>query len=141
MMGEPTKIGSLCTNGLTLCQLQSSENSLWFGRDVFGRRSLLWHLPVDGSTDSFLLSSVGQYHPDKMPLVWDKYSNVLSVRECHFISAQGYWEEVPASCIFQLKCSNDQNVGGMAVGHITITICVRGIFMSLFLCTTYSQYW
>ncbi|XP_046583049.1 LOW QUALITY PROTEIN: asparagine synthetase domain-containing protein 1-like [Haliotis rubra] len=40
---------------------QASESKLWFGRDVFGRRSLLWHLP-DNDNDAFVLSSV-QIHP------------------------------------------------------------------------------
>lgn len=47
--------------------LQKSTNSLWFGRDVFGRRSLLWHLPVAG--ESLMVSSVGHYDPQDMPLV------------------------------------------------------------------------
>lgn len=36
---------------------QSAKKVLWFGRDVFGRRSLLWHLPKDHQ-DVFVLSSV-----------------------------------------------------------------------------------
>ncbi|XP_076462692.1 asparagine synthetase domain-containing protein 1-like [Babylonia areolata] len=35
---------------------QAKEERLWFGRDVFGRRSLLWHLPQND--DVFALSSV-----------------------------------------------------------------------------------
>ncbi|KAL4236959.1 Asparagine synthetase domain-containing protein 1 [Mactra antiquata] len=42
---------------------QISTCTLWFGRDVFGRRSLLWHLPDDVS-DMFGLSSV-QIKPKK----------------------------------------------------------------------------
>ena len=37
--------------------LQSGSESLWFGRDVFGRRSLLWHLP-ESQSDVLALSSV-----------------------------------------------------------------------------------
>ncbi|KAL3869433.1 hypothetical protein ACJMK2_042114 [Sinanodonta woodiana] len=36
---------------------QNSSKHLWFGRDVFGRRSLLWHLP-ENESDVFALSSV-----------------------------------------------------------------------------------
>ena len=40
-----------------ISSLQESSKSLWFGRDVFGRRSLLWHLP-DNENDTLVLSSV-----------------------------------------------------------------------------------
>ncbi|GFS25505.1 asparagine synthetase domain-containing protein 1 [Elysia marginata] len=36
---------------------QADANTLWFGRDMFGRRSLLWHLP-ENEKDNFVLSSV-----------------------------------------------------------------------------------
>ncbi|KAK3092028.1 hypothetical protein FSP39_024533 [Pinctada imbricata] len=36
---------------------QNATKQLWFGRDVFGRRSLLWHLP-ESDDDPFILSSV-----------------------------------------------------------------------------------
>ena len=47
---------------------QSSTSSLWFGRDVFGRRSLVWHLPI-AEDDTVMLSSVGHFDPIDMPLV------------------------------------------------------------------------
>ena len=37
--------------------LQSATQRLWFGRDVFGRRSLIWHTG-DGFSEPFLLTSV-----------------------------------------------------------------------------------
>jgi len=37
--------------------VQARERVLWFGRDVFGRRSLLWHLP-HGAEDCFTLTSI-----------------------------------------------------------------------------------
>ncbi|CAH1243582.1 ASNSD1 [Branchiostoma lanceolatum] len=56
---------------------QTCSKQLWFGRDYFGRRSLLWRLP-DGETDVFALSSVaarpGPQH--------------------------GQWQEIPAKGIF-----------------------------------------
>lgn len=34
-----------------------SEQKLWFGRDYFGRRSLLWHVPTN-PLDALALTSV-----------------------------------------------------------------------------------
>ena len=50
--------------------LQKSSESLWFGRDVFGRRSLLWHLPETPS-DILALSSV-------RVLPWVSYAALVS---------------------------------------------------------------
>ncbi|XP_057602566.1 asparagine synthetase domain-containing protein 1 [Hippopotamus amphibius kiboko] len=57
---------------------QASSHSLWFGRDFFGRRSLLWHFSNLGK--SFCLSSVGT-----------QTSGVAN-----------QWQEVPASGIFRV---------------------------------------
>ena len=57
---------------------QASSHSLWFGRDYFGRRSLLWHFSNLGK--SFCLSSVGT-----------QASGVAD-----------QWQEVPASGIFRI---------------------------------------
>ncbi|XP_010958332.1 LOW QUALITY PROTEIN: asparagine synthetase domain-containing protein 1 [Camelus ferus] len=57
---------------------QASSHSLWFGRDFFGRRSLLWHFGNLGK--SFCLSSVGS-----------QTSGVAN-----------QWQEVPASGIFRI---------------------------------------
>ncbi|XP_065070032.1 asparagine synthetase domain-containing protein 1-like isoform X2 [Rhopilema esculentum] len=43
---------------------QKNQGLLWFGRDYFGRRSLLWHFPKSAS-DQFILSSVA-HDSDKM---------------------------------------------------------------------------
>ncbi|XP_045874133.1 asparagine synthetase domain-containing protein 1 [Meles meles] len=56
---------------------QASSHHLWFGRDFFGRRSLLWHF--SNLDKSFCLSSVGP-----------QTSGVAS-----------QWQEVPASGIFR----------------------------------------
>lgn len=57
---------------------QASSHSLWFGRDFFGRRSLLWHFnDVDKSV---CLSSVGLQTP----------------------GVANQWQEVPASGIFRI---------------------------------------
>lgn len=61
---------------------QASSHYLWFGRDFFGRRSLLWHFNNLGT--SFCLSSVGS-----------QTSGVVS-----------QWQEVPASGIFRIDLSS-----------------------------------
>lgn len=57
---------------------QASNHHLWFGRDFFGRRSLLWHFSNLGM--SFCLSSVGS----------------------HTSEVANPWREVPASGIFRI---------------------------------------
>ncbi|KAL1770908.1 asparagine synthetase domain-containing protein 1 [Sigmodon hispidus] len=57
---------------------QASSHCLWFGRDIFGRRSLLWHFSNLGK--SFCLSSVG----------------------AQISGLTDQWQEVPASGIFQI---------------------------------------
>ncbi|CAI8022456.1 Asparagine synthetase domain-containing protein 1 [Geodia barretti] len=63
---------------------QASSQSLWFGRDVFGRRSLVWHLP-HSPDDSLVLSSVGHFD--------------------HTTTTPDYWLEVPAVGIYRLSCT------------------------------------
>ncbi|EPQ07820.1 Asparagine synthetase domain-containing protein 1 [Myotis brandtii] len=57
---------------------QASNHHLWFGRDFFGRRSLLWHFSNLGM--GFCLSSVGS----------------------HTSEVANQWREVPASGIFRI---------------------------------------
>ncbi|XP_075861865.1 asparagine synthetase domain-containing protein 1 [Microcebus murinus] len=57
---------------------QASTHYLWFGRDFFGRRSLLWHFSNLGK--SFCLSSVGA-----------QTSGVAN-----------HWQEVPSSGVFRI---------------------------------------
>lgn len=57
---------------------QASSHHLWFGRDFFGRRSLLWHF--SNLDKSFCLSSVGPQIPGEA----------------------SQWQEVPASGIFRI---------------------------------------
>ena len=42
--------------------VQVSEQKLWFGRDYFGRRSLLWHLPSNPD-DVLAIASVTERNP------------------------------------------------------------------------------
>ncbi|XP_038171500.1 asparagine synthetase domain-containing protein 1 [Arvicola amphibius] len=61
---------------------QASSHCLWFGRDFFGRRSLLWHFNNLGK--SFCLSSVG--------------AQVSGLTD--------QWQEVPACGIFQIDLNS-----------------------------------
>lgn len=61
---------------------QASSHCLWFGRDFFGRRSLLWHFSNLGKT--FCLSSVG----------------------AQISGLTDQWQEVPASGIFQIDLNS-----------------------------------
>lgn len=61
---------------------QASSHHLWFGRDFFGRRSLLWQFSNLGK--SFCLSSVG--------------AQISGVAD--------QWQEVPASGIFQIDLNS-----------------------------------
>ncbi|XP_021091221.1 asparagine synthetase domain-containing protein 1 [Mesocricetus auratus] len=61
---------------------QASSHYLWFGRDFFGRRSLLWHFNHLGN--SFCLSSVG----------------------AQISGLADQWQEVPASGIFQIDLNS-----------------------------------
>lgn len=67
---------------------QARQHTLWFGRDYFGRRSLLWHLP-SSSADPFTISSIGKRQTDD--------------------ADEHFWKEVPADGIYCLdlrKLSN-----------------------------------
>ena len=79
---------------------QASTNSLWFGRDVFGRRSLLWHLPVHGE-NCFGLSSLGQYDDVSQPQVRPLITILNTLFKWPVL--QGFWLEVPALGIYQLR--------------------------------------
>lgn len=92
---------------------QASSHHLWFGRDFFGRRSLLWHFSNLGK--SFCLSSVGTQTS----------------------GATSQWQEVPASGIFKIdlkstsisksvvlklypwKCTSRENVIKECVNSLT----------------------
>lgn len=63
---------------------QKSTGKVWFGRDVFGRRSLLWHLPT-GTEDCFALCSAAQHCANNLP--------------------EDFWTEVPAYGLFCMTLS------------------------------------
>ena len=48
--------------------VQRLTGEIWFGRDVFGRRSLLWHLPTSNE-DCFALCSAARQCGKALPEV------------------------------------------------------------------------
>ncbi|WJX50672.1 hypothetical protein P8452_36944 [Trifolium repens] len=87
---------------------QDSSRTLWFGRDAFGRRSLLVHWPTkDDST--FLLSSVSPVSPDQQ----------ASENEAHNgVEPLSYWEELP--CGIYSMHEDASNSNGFLVGEVQI---------------------
>jgi asparagine synthetase B (glutamine-hydrolysing) len=67
--------------------MQYSTGRMWFGRDVFGRRSLLWHLPSEVE-DFFAVTSVAA----KDSLDWEH-----SVGDA---DKDQLWKEIPAVGVF-----------------------------------------
>lgn len=68
---------------------QATEKSLWFGRDYFGRRSLLWHLPSN-PTDVLVVTSVAE-------------------RNCIANDTNLMFEEIPADGLYCVDLSNNAN--------------------------------
>ncbi|XP_029188913.2 asparagine synthetase domain-containing protein 1-like isoform X3 [Acropora millepora] len=68
---------------------QATEKSLWFGRDYFGRRSLLWHLPSN-PTDVLVVTSVAE-------------------RNCIANDTNLTFEEIPADGLYCVDLSNTAN--------------------------------
>ncbi|KAF9591563.1 hypothetical protein IFM89_004617 [Coptis chinensis] len=82
---------------------QDSSKTLWFGRDAFGRRSLLVHWPT-WDDPRFLLSSVSP------PLPVKDNSGEGQMKDL------GFWEEL--SCgIYSVKL-NETNLTGCLVGEV-----------------------
>ncbi|MED6157287.1 hypothetical protein PIB30_021937 [Stylosanthes scabra] len=82
---------------------QDSSRTLWFGRDAFGRRSLLVHWPTqDDST--FLLSSVSPIFPTEQTSDYETHNG---------ISCSSYWEELPCG-IYSLDVDASKSNGLMA---------------------------
>lgn len=65
---------------------QATERKLWFGRDYFGRRSMLWHLPSNPD-DVLAVTSVAE-------------------RNCVANGTNLRFEEVPADGLYCLELSN-----------------------------------
>ncbi|XP_062390541.1 asparagine synthetase domain-containing protein 1 [Sardina pilchardus] len=68
---------------------QVAEHCIWFGRDYFGRRSLLWHLDPE-----------------------DVILTLASVGSCPSVPNQSQWHEVPAAGVYRLDlkdCTSHHN--------------------------------
>ncbi|KAJ7943334.1 Asparagine synthetase domain-containing protein 1 [Quillaja saponaria] len=85
---------------------QNSSRTLWFGRDAFGRRSLLVHWPtLDDST--FVLSSVSPVSSIEQTSAQDENRNIM------------FWEELPCG-IYSLSVdtsSSDKCLVGEVKKH------------------------
>ncbi|RZB42122.1 Asparagine synthetase domain-containing protein 1 isoform B [Glycine soja] len=87
---------------------QDSSRTLWFGRDAFGRRSLLVHWPtVDDST--FLLSSVSPVSPVQQASEYEDHNG---------IGCLSYWEELPCG-IYSVHVDASKT-SGYLVGEVKI---------------------
>ncbi|XP_061360374.1 uncharacterized protein LOC133304360 isoform X3 [Gastrolobium bilobum] len=87
---------------------QDSSRTLWFGRDAFGRRSLLVHWPTEDDS-TFLLSSVSPVSP------------IQQASECEAhngIGCLSYWEELPCG-IYSVHV-DASNTNGYLVGEVKI---------------------
>ncbi|RDX85244.1 Asparagine synthetase domain-containing protein 1, partial [Mucuna pruriens] len=87
---------------------QDSSRTLWFGRDAFGRRSLLVHWPTEDD-ETFLLSSVSPVSP----------VHQASEDEAHNgIGCLSYWEELPCG-IYSVHV-DASNSSGYLAGEVKI---------------------
>ncbi|KAI5387300.1 uncharacterized protein LOC127107705 isoform X2 [Lathyrus oleraceus] len=98
---------------------QDSSRTLWFGRDAFGRRSLLVHWPTEEDS-AFLLSSVSPVSPAQQ----------ASENEAHngmeYIS---YWEELPCG-IYSMHV-DASNSNAFLVGEVQIHEYTNSILKEL----------
>ncbi|XP_019445895.1 PREDICTED: asparagine synthetase domain-containing protein 1 [Lupinus angustifolius] len=85
---------------------QGSSNTLWFGRDAFGRRSLLVHWPTEDDP-TFLLSSVSPVSPSQQESEYEAPNGM---------GCLSYWEELP--CGIYHVYVNASNTNGHLVGEI-----------------------
>ncbi|XP_045814485.1 asparagine synthetase domain-containing protein 1 isoform X1 [Trifolium pratense] len=106
--GSVTDVLSTIKGPWAIVYWQDSSRTLWFGRDAFGRRSLLVHWPTkDDST--FLLSSVSPVSPDRQ----------ASEKESHIgVEPLSYWEELPCG-IYSMQ-EDTSNSNGSLVGEVQI---------------------
>ncbi|KAJ1414057.1 Nucleophile aminohydrolase, N-terminal [Sesbania bispinosa] len=85
---------------------QDCSRTLWFGRDAFGRRSLLVHWPTEDDP-TFLLSSVSP-----VPQV----QQASEYEDRNEIGSLSYWEELPCGIYSMLVDASNTN--GYLVGKV-----------------------
>ncbi|KAI8827166.1 asparagine synthase-domain-containing protein [Fimicolochytrium jonesii] len=82
----------LCFNGEIFGGLQPAAGRIYFGRDVLGRRSLLWRFPKDAQRP-FYIASVAPLESSTAPVEDGE-------------SLQEGWEEIPADGMYCLSLAN-----------------------------------
>lgn len=87
---------------------QDSSRTLWFGRDAFGRRSLLVHWPTEDDS-TFMLSSVSPVSPVQQASDYEAPNG---------IGCLSYWEELPCG-IYSVHV-DASNSSGYLVGEVKI---------------------
>ena len=95
---------------------EHSAQRLWFGRDVLGRRSLLWHRP-SAPSDALVVCSVAAGGADPRDCYAELTSSFAStvgmfarVAAIALVPNEGgYWEEVPTDQIFCVHVSPPQS--------------------------------
>ncbi|XP_057420965.1 uncharacterized protein LOC130714995 isoform X2 [Lotus japonicus] len=85
---------------------QDSSSTLWFGRDAFGRRSLLVHWPTEDDS-TFLLSSVSPVSQAQQASEYEAHNEIGSL---------SYWEELPCG-IYSMHVGTS-NLNGYLVGDV-----------------------
>ncbi|RYR17810.1 hypothetical protein Ahy_B03g062488 isoform A [Arachis hypogaea] len=93
-------LGSIC---FFCANHEDSSRTLWFGRDAFGRRSLLVHWPTQDDC-TFLLSSVSPIFPTEQTSEYETHNG---------LSCPSYWEELPCG-IYSLDVDGSKSNGHMA---------------------------
>eukprot|EP00124_Ichthyophonus_hoferi_P004028 Ihof_evm4s398 gene=Ihof_evmTU4s398 len=101
---------------------QSTEQKLWFGRDIFGRRSLVIHAPTPskGHVDDsnvLRLCSVTAGVPAHLPSTCPEEEQAEDGEVCGFDSSFRYWNEVPALGVFCLHLGPKGDVIGNQDGE------------------------
>ncbi|ESW29826.1 hypothetical protein PHAVU_002G101900 [Phaseolus vulgaris] len=106
--GKSSVVGVLSTikGPWAIIYWQDSSRTLWFGRDGFGRRSLLVHWPTEDDS-TFLLSSVSPVSPVQQATE-DEIRNG--------IGCLSYWEELPCG-IYSLHVDVSKS-GGYLVAEV-----------------------
>ncbi|KAK7368331.1 hypothetical protein VNO80_10356 [Phaseolus coccineus] len=106
--GKSSVVGVLSTikGPWAIIYWQDSSRTLWFGRDGFGRRSLLVHWPTEDDS-TFLLSSVSPVSPVQQATE-DETRNG--------IGCLSYWEELPCG-IYSLHVDVSKS-GGYLVAEV-----------------------
>ncbi|XP_027345728.1 asparagine synthetase domain-containing protein 1 isoform X2 [Abrus precatorius] len=87
---------------------QDTSRTLWFGRDAFGRRSLLVHWPTEDDS-TFLLSSVSPVSPVQQASEYEAHNG---------IGCLSYWEELPCG-IYSVHVDASDSCGYL-VGEIKL---------------------